>query len=408
MLNELIFEENREAVVRLSERQLSALEEVGRRMAGRADWWGSERNAKQLGAVGDAASVIGIRRRLDGGQSVVFRNVAGSLRIGDLKLQIRPKIPLAHFFYLMSRSDVAPRVDSASIDIDSSHELQELIIAWLVDEAERVIRLGLHRDYSDYAEELAEVRGSIHPIPTALANLSGRASVFCEYSDLDEDAAINRLIKAACGEAASGARIGSLVRQRARRLVTAMAQVGPLRRSDSRFQPTRLHSRYSRVLPLAKLVLAGKGASITAGDLAGRGFLIPTPGLIESGLRNVIAGALAPRDVRKRGLRLVEGGISLNPDLLIEGGQAVGDIKYRHFGGDWDRASLNQIVTFATGFGAKSGFIVGFGRGPHARMSVQVRVGDVAVRKFAWDASSDAHPEQSANLLAEEVRTWLQ
>jgi 5-methylcytosine-specific restriction enzyme subunit McrC len=407
MLNELIFEENREAVVRLSDGQLSALEDVGRRMAGRADWWGSQRKAKQLYVEDEATSVIGIRRRVDGRQSVVFRNVVGSLRIGDLKMQINPKIPLAHFIYLMRRSDVAPRVDSAPIGIGSSYELQELIIAWLVDEAERVLRLGLQRDYSDYTEELAEVRGSIHPVPTALANLSGRAAVFCEYSDLDENAAINRLIKAACGEAASDTRVGSLVRQRARRLATAMAQVGPLRRSDSRFQPTRLHSRYSRVLPLAKLVLAGKGASITAGDLAGRGFLIPTPGIIESGLRNVIAGALAPRDVRKRGLRLVDGGISLNPDLVIERGQAVGDIKYRYFGGDWDRASLNQIVTFATGFGAKSGFIVGFGRGSDQRVPVQVRVGDVAVRKFAWDASSDAHPEQSANLLVAEVRGWL-
>lgn len=408
MLNELIFEENREAAVRLSDRQLSALEEVGTRMAGRADWWGSERRTKQFEVEDEAASVIGIRRRVDGGQSVVFRNVVGSLRIGDLKVQIKPKIPLAHFFYLMRRSDIAPRGDSASTDIGSSYELQELIIAWLVDEAERILRLGLHRDYSDYTEELAEVRGSIHPIPTALANLSGRAAVFCEYSDLDENAAINRLIKASCGEAASDTRMGSLVRQRARRLATAMAQVGPLRRSDSRFQPTRLHSRYSRVLPLAKLVLAGKGASIAAGDLAGRGFLIPTPGIIESGLRNIIAGALAPRDVRKRGLRLVDGGISLNPDLVIERGQAVGDIKYRYFGGDWDRASLNQVVTFATGFGAKSGFIVGFGRGSDARMPVQVRVGDVAVRKFTWDASRDAHPAQSANLLAEEVRTWLE
>jgi hypothetical protein len=407
MLNELTLEENREAVVRLSERQLCALEDVGRRMAGRADWWGSERKTAQFGE-DRATSVIGVRRQVDGGQSVIFRNVVGSLRIGDLKLQIKPKIPLAHFLYLMRRSDVAPRVDSVSIGIGSSHELQELIIAWLVDEAERILRLGLHRDYSDYAEELAEVRGSIHPIPTALANLSGRAAVFCEYSDLDENAAINRLIKAACGEAASDPRMGSIVRQRAMRVVTAMAQIGPLRRYDCRFQLTRLHSRYSKVLPLAKLVLAGKGASITAGDHAGRGFLIPTPGIIESGLRNVIARALAPLDVRKRGLRLVEGGIRLNPDLVIEKGRAVGDIKYKYFGGDWDRASLNQVVTFATGFGAKSGFIVGFGRGADARMPVQARVGDVGVRKFAWNGSSDANPEQSANLLAAEVRAWLQ
>lgn len=60
-------------------------------------------------------------------------------------------------------------------------------------------------------------------------------------------------------------------------------------------------ARYSRVLPLAKLVLASRGASMEGGNVVGACFLIPAPGIVESGLRNTFANALSPIDVRKRG-----------------------------------------------------------------------------------------------------------
>lgn len=409
MATELVLEENRECSVRLSDQQVQALEEVGRRMASRLKWWGSKSKTYTDGG-GDTeqrASVVSVGYRPDGTHLVKFRNTVGVVRLGDLQLQVVPKIPLSHFCHLMGRSEVAPRVDDSPTRVGSSQELRELVCRWLLAEAERVLRLGLHRDYSEYEDELSEVRGSVKPVPTVLANLSGRVSVHCTYSELDEDAAINRLIKAGCAAVASDPAIDIFQRRRARRLVMAMGPVGSLGESDWRFQATRLHARYSRVLPLAKLVLASRGASMEAGGVVGTCFLIPTPGIVESGLRSILANALSPMDVRKRGLLLAEGGITLNPDLVVDGGRIVGDVKYKYFGGDWDRASFNQIVAFASGFEAERGFIVGFRQREDGLVPLPAAVGKIRVRKFAWVASPGTDPVLSESMIAEEIRAWI-
>lgn len=378
-------------------------------MAGRLHWWGSKSktNTNGSGSTDEQASVISVGYRPNGTHLLKFRNVVGVVRLGDLQLQIVPKIPLSHFCHLMGRSEVAPRVDDSPTRVGSSRDLRELVCGWLLAEAERVVRLGLHRDYSEYEEELSEVRGSIQPVPTVLANLSGRVAVHCSYSELDEDAAINRLMKASCAALASDSTIDANQRRRARRLALAMGPVGVLRESDWRFQATRLHARYSRVLPLAKLVLASRGASMEAGNVVGTCFLVPTPGIVESGLRNILASALSPIDVRKRGLRLTEGGITLNPDLVVDGGRIVGDVKYKYFGGDWDRASFNQIVAFASGFEAERGFIVGFRHREDGLVPLPAAIGKIRVRKFAWVASHGTDPLLSESAIAEEIRTWI-
>lgn len=378
-------------------------------MAGRLHWWGSKSktNTNGSGSPDEQASVVSIGYRPNGTHLLKFRNVVGVVRLGDLQLQVVPKIPLSHFCHLMGRSEVAPRVDDSPTRVGSSRDLRELVCGWLLAEAERVVRLGLHRDYSEYEEELSEVRGSVQPVPTVLANLSGRVAVHCSYSELDEDAAINRLMKASCAALASDSTVDANQRRRARRLVLAMGPVGVLRESDWRFQATRLHARYSRVLQLAKLVLASRGASMEAGNVVGTCFLVPTPGIVESGLRNILANALSPIDVRKRGLRLTEGGITLNPDLVVDGGRIVGDVKYKYFGGDWDRASFNQIVAFASGFEAERGFIVGFRHREDGLVPLPAAIGKIRVRKFAWVASHGTDPLLSESAIAEEIRTWI-
>lgn len=378
-------------------------------MAGRLNWWGSKSktNTNGSGSPDEQASVVSVGYRPNGTHLLKFRNVVGVVRLGDLQLQVVPKIPLSHFCHLMGRSEVAPRVDDSPTCVGSSRDLRELVCGWLLAEAEHVVRLGLHRDYSEYEEELSEVRGSVQPVPTVLANLSGRIAVHCSYSELDEDAAINRLMKASCAALASDSTIDANQRRRARRLVLAMGPVGVLRESDWRFQATRLHARYSRVLPLAKLVLASRGASMEAGNVVGTCFLVPTPGIVESALRNILANALSPIDVRKRGLRLTEGGITLNPDLVVDGGRIVGDVKYKYFGGDWDRASFNQIVAFASGFEAERGFIVGFRHREDGLVPLPAAIGKIRVRKFAWVASHGIDPLLSESAIAEEIRTWI-
>lgn len=61
----------------------------------------------------------------------------------------------------------------------------------------------------------------------------------------------------------------------------------------------------------------------------------------------------------------------------------MGDVKYKYFGGDWDRASFNQIVEFASGFEAEIGFIVGR-LGAHAYMPGIHPITGVLLSEESW------------------------
>jgi hypothetical protein len=88
-------------------------------------------------------------------------------------------------------------------------------------------------------------------------------------------------------------------------------------------------------------------------------------------------------------------------------GAAVGDVKYRYLGRDWDRSTFNQAVTFATGFGADRCAVIGFtGRAADA-LPRPVKIGPVSAEAFSWAADQATDPEESLGLLVESCRRWL-
>ena len=114
---------------------------------------------------------------------------------------------------------------------------------------------------------------------------------------------------------------------------------------------------------------------------------------------------MAPKHtVRKQGMRLSPSALTINPDLIFDGGQAVGDVKYKLGGADWQRSDLYQATAFSTAFGCSQSIVVGF-RG--TGMPPNVLVGPVSVRYLAWDHVALA-PERAALDIVEKVRSALE
>ena len=85
----------------------------------------------------------------------------------------------------------------------------------------------------------------------------------------------------------------------------------------------------------------------------------------------------------------------------------MGDVKYKYFGGDWDRASFNQVVSFASGFEAEREFIMSFRHREDGLVPLPAAIGKIRVRKFAWVASPRTDSLLGESALAEEIRTWI-
>src|SRR5262245_18655753 len=82
-------------------------------------------------------------------------------------------------------------------------------------------------------------------------------------------------------------------------------------------------------------------------------FLCPTPDAVEAGLRNALSERLGTRwSITKRGKTLTgDFNRMLLPDLVFGTTDAV-DVKYKlDTDGQIRRADLNQVTTFATGYG---------------------------------------------------------
>lgn len=399
MLHEVTAVESRRAELRLNSEQVQSLLLLGRELAAGQAWWGDDPE------VGPKSVIEAIRLAHDS-YAVTFRDVVGVVRLGDIQIRIRPKIPDHHFSYLIAKGALAPRTSVASVGVSGGEDYASLLASWCVTEAESLLRRGLRADYIGLTEELPEVRGRLDVVATALAIQSGRPTAACEFEEFSDNSSLNRIVKAACQRIAATPGLATEVRHRARRVVLRMEGVGHLLHVDRMARVTRLTKDYERALPLAHLVLRAAGVAPNIGRLSGRAFLVRTPEIIEDGLRSLLSSRLAPVEVRKRRISIGASGFTMNPDLVFGEGVAVADVKYRYFSDKWHRASLYQAVAFAAAFRCQSCAILGFA-GSGGQTPASVSVGDIVARAFAWDADGDADPSASADRLVGEVGQWL-
>jgi len=187
-----------------------------------------------------------------------------------------------------------------------------------------------------------------------------------------------------------------------------MDGVGRLRRSDPTAQVDRRTSYYSDALSLARQILSATGRTLDVGEQRSWTFLFRTPSPVEAGIRALIRDALAGVvDVRKRQLALAGASLTINPDLVFEDSavRAVGDVKYKLVGAEWDRSDLYEVVAFAAGYRVDRAIVTLFAE-PGAAPLRSVSVGDHRVKCVCWPAAASRAPSDAAKQVAEAVRQW--
>lgn len=85
--------------------------------------------------------------------------------------------------------------------------------------------------------------------------------------------------------------------------------------------------------------------------------------------------------------------VSFTPDLVIDGGDVVADVKYSLLGSDWSRSHLYQIIAFAKAFGASKGIVLGFTESGATPSTVDVE--GIEVSAIGWKANSELGPGQT-------------
>src|SRR5450755_2637184 len=151
-------------VLDLSEEEVGALAAAGKRLAGSGEYWG-----RVVSDVDSPAgrSVIRCDRVAHGRYRVTVTEAVGIVALSSLQLIVEPKIPPAHFRYLLERSPAFPRLDDQQASAAESSELWDLVATWFVAALERLLRRGLVADYEEQHEDLPYMRGTVHAVETA-------------------------------------------------------------------------------------------------------------------------------------------------------------------------------------------------------------------------------------------------
>ena len=206
----------------------------------------------------------------------------------------------------------------------------------------------------------------------------------------DADNSLNRILKAAARTVAGSRSLPLDLRQRATWLLRPFDQVGDLHLGDLSVALERRSGWYSDALGLAwEHSSWSRTGRVEAGDHGVWTFLFKTADLIEQGVRQVLVAGLPSVAITKQGMLLRPSSLSLTPDLRFGTDMAVGDVKYKLTGMDWNRNDLYQAVTFGTGFGCSKVAVIAF-RTTASLELPRVRVGNVEVVPFCWNCSDAA------------------
>lgn len=395
--------ESTRTVLALSSSEAQGLADVGARLASQKSWWGAPDGAPE---VDEDRSIVRVQPVDPDRWAVRVSDAVGVLVVGDLELTVAPKIPTDHLLYLFARSGEVPRLDEAPAHGRTSASLWELVARAFIEATERLLRLGLIRDYQEIAETLDAASGRIEVLGTARLYYSGRLALDCVYDDFSFDTPLNRVVLAAVREVANSPRLPDPLRLRSVRLLAWLDGVGDLELFDLTVEIDRRTRHYDGPVRLARHILRHVGRHLTGGAEASWSFLIRTPEMVEQGLRAALADRLGPARVRKGHLQLAGSTLTFNPDLVFDGGRAIGDVKYKLSRGEWDRADLYEVIAFAEAYRASQGLILRF-REPGVPAIADLAVGAKTVHEVAWAADPSVDPIDAANAVADEVAQWL-
>jgi 5-methylcytosine-specific restriction enzyme subunit McrC len=302
---------------------------------------------------------------LTGGSTV------GVVRVGDLTVELRPKIDVAPVLFLLSYAlDLrAWRDEHASLTHDVN--LAEAIVPLFARTAQDALRPGLLHGYREHEDTLTTVRGRVRIAEQFRAHRGLPLPVEVIYDDFTPDILENRLLRTA---------VDVLGRLHLRHLAsrTALTRLHQqlngisMLMADTRGVPephwTRLNERYRPAVGLARLIITTVGLQARSGRQDASAFLVNMNAVFEQFIRTALREQLRldtrafPAGATGRDVRLdVEGHVRLEPDLswwVHDRCVFVGDCKYKRTVGAIPNADVYQLLAYLTALDLSEGLLV--------------------------------------------------
>lgn len=314
------------------------------------------------------------------------RGRVGSVRIGDLQVDVRPKerVGIAHLLFLLGYAkDPGFRPDPVLGEEDE--ELWPALAHSLAHAVTRALSHGIVQGYRTTDEALRMIRGRIRFDDQIRARPGLALPIEVTFDDFTVDTAENRILRAALRTMLRVPRLDDDVRRRLLHLdgrldgVTILHPGAPV----PAWVPTRLNVRYHPALRLAEIVL--RHGSVTTGDagIEMASFVVVMWKVFEDFVTTALTEALAAAPGRTEAQVSAflagrgdwrSGSVPMNVDVVHRDAHGrpavVFDAKYRVASatGRYANADYYQMLAYCTALQVPRAWLVYAGGGDVARV----------------------------------------
>lgn len=354
-----------------------------------------------------SAAELAVISRTPGSTSwdVAAGSKVGVVRVGDLQVTVRPKIPVHRLLFLVGYARRPMMWRDLPVDLDRDLDLPDALAQAFVYWAGRALEQGLLQGYRTVEDALPVLRGRVRVGEQISRRMGMALPLEVTYDDFTVDIAENQLLLAATCRLLAMPRVSAVSRHALRRLRLLLSDVSPLARGAvvPRWISSRLNTRYQPALQLADLILAGNSFEQRIGDLRVTGFVFDMWKIFEDFVCVALREAMATYGGRtrlQRSLYLdVAELVTMRPDFLWsgrDGRQVVVDAKYKAQKPEgFPNADLYQLLAYCTVLGVGDGHLV-YAKGNELPSSHAVVGSDVQIHCHTLDL--EANP---ADLLAQ-------
>ncbi|HEY0951218.1 McrC family protein [Nocardioides sp.] len=333
--------------------------------------------------------------------SVLLRSTSfvGSVRVGDLTIEVAPKVPMQNLFALFAGA--AEAVDWAQeLGSWARSEFVEGVAAFVVRSIDEATSRGMLHGYRQREERVPVIRGRLL-VDEIARRPWDLAPAPCRFDDFTADTIENRILLASLREMTRWPSIDFATRRRIRRLVERFSGVAAIPAAHALAgwpAVTRLNEHLSVALGLARLVLGSSAISHRPGEQPAHAFLVDMNVVFERWVASELARRLAPRvEVQAQYATYLARGarVPIRPDLVFTTRQQValvGDTKYKLVEGSLARsADYYQMLAYAVSLGTRAGLLVYCSADDQREKVVTVRNIDKELICYQLPLSGDVH-----------------
>ena len=296
----------------------------------------------------------------------------GACVVGDLAVEIRPKLPVERVLFLLSYSLGLAKWDDQPFAMTAPDSLIEALVPVFVHHLKRALRPGVLQGYRTEETVLMGVRGRIRFDEQVRKRFGIPLPVEVRFDEFTEDIIENRLLKAAL-RTLGQLRIRHAANRWELRRFDHVLELASLQAFSPRHVPevhyTRLNEHYRGAVEWARLILRFCSVESRHGQVQATAVLFDMNKVFEEFVRVALREELRltaadfPGGTACPPLHLdAAGKISLNPDLSWWAGkmcQFVGDVKYKAVNVAGVRhADLYQLLAYTTATGLPEGLLI--------------------------------------------------